>query len=823
MAKSDKDEKNNRGFRTFITTILVIALCTLAFAISAAIVVSLNDTGYSLITRITVKVFGLPIKLYAFSFKEVFLVYFGQMRYLYSKLLILYLIPFFVSGAVFIVFTIIFGHIVRAIVNRTSTLHGSSRWATEKELKKAGLLRETGVVLGQTYDAEYKTHHQKKPLRRNFAPGDEGREDYLKARDRYNPSDTYQTIKKKGQIIAENTDAHVLIVGSTRSGKGINTVLPTNFRWTDSIIVMDPKSEAWKISANYRSRFSYTFKFDPTNPKESIHYNPLYGIRRGSNSIADLMNLAHILIPVTEGSKDPYWEEEARRLFQAITGFVLYCMPPEKKNLQSVYSFFSPDVDLEDDQEDFDASDERHEAQREDMNQGNENSDNDPRKKVKEDTLSGIKKHLEKYFLDITEVLKREVLPDEEFDDFRSRFSLSKEKRLELERKYENAIFESDVTALKTIAKDLQYYLEIEDRQLSSVISTLMSKITVIADPNVQEVTSRSDFFFEDFIEGIIGDDKKRHPVSLYLCSELRDLKRLMPLFRLFFEQAVNTLTAEIKGSSKKEKRRFRLMLLMDEFFQLGRMESIERALSISAGYGVLCTMIIQSYDQLKKLYEREAIITDNCYYQTVLRVVEEETSAKIERILDKATKKHYQIQSSGRMYDVTHHSESENISEVGRSLMTSGEIRNMPDDELLIIISGQHPYKAKKIRYYLDDRFNKFIEKNEDGSYVTPALEDNYPHPEALDEEGNFAGFDREGWTALKGLSGVSEYVDNYEEEEVQEEFEEDEILTEDVSPDDNDSSSEDFVPVSEINELDEQSLGNPSYLHIIGRSLES
>jgi type IV secretory pathway TraG/TraD family ATPase VirD4 len=39
-----------------------------------------------------------------------------------------------------------------------STAHGSSRWATTDEIRKAGLLRDAGVVLCQTSDALFVTH-----------------------------------------------------------------------------------------------------------------------------------------------------------------------------------------------------------------------------------------------------------------------------------------------------------------------------------------------------------------------------------------------------------------------------------------------------------------------------------------------------------------------------------------------------------------------------------------------------------------------------------------------------------------------------------------
>ena len=40
---------------------------------------------------------------------------------------------------------------------RTSTAHGSARWATNAELREAGLLDDAGVVLCQTADARFRS------------------------------------------------------------------------------------------------------------------------------------------------------------------------------------------------------------------------------------------------------------------------------------------------------------------------------------------------------------------------------------------------------------------------------------------------------------------------------------------------------------------------------------------------------------------------------------------------------------------------------------------------------------------------------------------
>lgn len=802
---SDKLNKDNvrrsRAPRNIILISVIIILSLYVTIAAFAFVLSFSKSGYSLVTRISLRVFSFRIPVYIFAFRKTVSLLLGNFRQIYMFLQMQTLIPFAAGAFSFLFLTSILGRVNRMIVNKTSTLHGSQRWATKKELEKSGLLNKramTGVVLGQTFDAEYEYKKKKllrPPVRRAFPEGDEGKEQYKMAKEawlaqkkRFNRNEMYPVLKKKGQVITENMDQHVLVVGSTRSGKGVGVVIPTNFCWGESMIIMDPKAEAWAIASHHRSTFSYTFKFDPTNPAESIHYNPLLSIRRGKNAIADLQNLAYILIPDNEGAKDPYWDQEARRLFQAVVGYVIYCLPADQKNFRSVLRVFSPSAD--EDEQIGSLEDERENM--EDGSQQNQDNEN----------KSEVKSHLQKILLDLQKFVKETPLDSETYEKFLKRFNLSREERKKIEKDCENRIFESDITSLRTILADVAYFLAMEERQLSSVVSSMMVRLQVIADPNVQDVTNRSDFMFEDFVEGVDDGHGRRLPMSLYLCAELRDLDRLMPLFRLFYDQAVKTISATLESEKDMPgrigtKRKYRLLMIMDEFRQLGRMEIIEKALALSAGYNILCLMIVQGYDQLREIYHNEGLITNNCGFQIILRTNEEATAAKTEKILGQATKKHYQISTQGKMFDTTHFSESENVSESGRSLMDAAEILRMSGDESLILASGAqagkhslYPYKAKKIRYFLDDRFRDcYLDPKTSKPYALPLLKDNYPHPEALDDDGNFIGLDRQGWMLLKGFTSTI-VVDSYGDE-AEEEYREDEersttepVVMEDITP---------------------------------------
>ena len=636
-----------------------------------------------------------------------------------------------VSAAIWLFLQIVSSRILRLFANKKTTLHGSSRWATKKELRRSGLLSGFGVVLGQTHDAVYEKQKPKKPKRKSG----ESKADYANRLMKFNPDERVFHLKKPGEVISQAKNNHTLIVGSTRSGKGVGVIIPTEFQWSESMIVFDPKGEGWEISANFRSRFSYTFKFEPEKPNESIHYNPLLAIRRGKQTIPDIQNLGYILIPNNEADKDPFWANEGRKLFCAVAGYVIYCEPPEKKTFAQIYSVFSNSAALDDADEDEEG------------------------KKDGQESLSMIKQYLFHYANKAELYIESGGMPADFQKRWDERDKLSDKDRKAIEEEAKKYLSDDDKASLQRIWQDLIYFANCEDKQLSSVVSTMTSQLQVIADPNVQSVTDRSDFTMEDFVYGIKGEDGTRRPLSLYLIVSMSSLQRLVPLIKIFFEQAITLLCRDLDG-----KRPYRLLMMIDEFRQLGKMDVVEKALALSAGYGIILAVAIQSYDQLRVLYQSEAMFVDNFAFQVILRVNDEGTSQKIEKILGQATKQHKSTSFSGNNALMSSTSNTRNVTEAGRSLLTSEEIRTMPDDEAIIIQSGQHPYRAKKIMYYLDDRFRRFYVDRHGHNMKPPKIEDNFPHPETFiypDKESQrkkdiskaiFPGIDTEGWHELMG-----------------------------------------------------------------------
>jgi type IV secretion system protein VirD4 len=104
------------------------------------------------------------------------------------------------------------------------------------------------------------------------------------------------------------------------------------------VLVYDPKEECYDITAAFRRKFSYAFYVNFTR-KDSARFNPLFEVRKGTTEIADVQNIASILVdPGGVHDTLDFFQTSAKELLTAIILFVLYGLPEERKNLANVRS-----------------------------------------------------------------------------------------------------------------------------------------------------------------------------------------------------------------------------------------------------------------------------------------------------------------------------------------------------------------------------------------------------------------------------------------------------------------------------------------------------
>lgn len=254
------------------------------------------------------------------------------------------------------------------------------------------------------------------------------------------------------------------------------------------------------------------------------------------------------------------------------------------------------------------------------------------------------------------------------------------------------------------IASAAREMLNKAHNELSGVVSTAMSFLGLYRDPIVARATSVSDFAIHDLMNA-------EKPVSLYIVVPPSDLDRTRSLVRLMLNQICRHVTQhEMTYHNRTYKHR--LLMMIDEFPSLGRLEFFETSLAFTASYGVKCYLIVQSLNQLDKIYGQNNSILDNCHVRVMFSTNDERTAKRISDLLGQKTETRKKINHSGRIGGLLLNHISVGNQESARPLLTPGEILTLPAEDALILIGGLPPIYAQKIRYYIDKNFLKRLKE---------------------------------------------------------------------------------------------------------------
>lgn len=233
-------------------------------------------------------------------------------------------------------------------------------------------------------------------------------------------------------------------------------------------------------------------------------------------------------------------------------------------------------------------------------------------------------------------------------------------------------------------------YAAMHDRFRTSVQGTARSYLKWLAGEDVERVLSASDFSIGDLMCA-------EAPVTLYVQVAPADAAALRPLVRLMFYAAAQSLTADEKADATGRLKRHKLLLAMDEFPLLGRVEFFEKSLRLMSGYGIKPMFVAQSLNDIVETYGVNNTIIDNCHVYTAFSALDPLTQDKVSKLTGSVA----EVRTShSRPAGFAAGRSSVSRSEVERPLLEPGEIRSLPDEEQLVFIAGQRPLRTRKVQY---------------------------------------------------------------------------------------------------------------------------
>jgi type IV secretion system protein VirD4 len=291
------------------------------------------------------------------------------------------------------------------------------------------------------------------------------------------------------------------------------------------------------------------------------------------------------------------------------------------------------------------------------------------------------------------------------------------------------------------VAESMREILSKSDNERAGVFSTVMSFLSLYRDPIIAANTAYSEFKISDLVN-------HERPVSLYLVVPMASRDRLRPLIRLILNQIIRTLTTTLayKDGRAVSANRHPLLLMLDEFPMLGRLEVLAEALSLIAGYGIRACLVAQDLTQIYAAYGHDEAVTINCDTTVAFAPNKIETARALSELTGETTVRHAHRTVSSIATSISE-------PEVSRALITPDEVRRLGADEVLIFTRGHPAIRTRRLQYHQQDFFKRraaiAVPAQSDRLIIAAAV------PATVEEEPDFLsyGVNRETNAAKKEL----------------------------------------------------------------------
>jgi type IV secretion system protein VirD4 len=232
-----------------------------------------------------------------------------------------------------------------------------------------------------------------------------------------------------------------------------------------------------------------------------------------------------------------------------------------------------------------------------------------------------------------------------------------------------------------------------DDRLLAGVLASTNRHTEFLDSPHLLATVKTSTFRLEDL---------KHWRLTVYLILPPHHLRTHGRWLRLLAASALRVLTMTPGRPAG------RVLLLLDEFAALGRMQSIEEAITYSRGYGVTIWMLTQDLAQLRDLYPRawETLLA-NVKVLQAFGTADQFTAEYLSKLTGQAT-----VSTRGRnltrgtstagnlLFRHSQRGTAEQSGETARPLLLADEVRRLPADRQLLFISGREPLMTHRLDY---------------------------------------------------------------------------------------------------------------------------
>lgn len=523
-----------------------------------------------------------------------------------------------------------------------------------------------------------------------------------------------------------NLNNNVVVVGGPGTGKTRGIIKPNMLQFNTSFVVTDPKGELMHDIGGALIKHGYHVKCFNLNEMEySGGYNPFRYIR----SDEQVMVLIDCLIKNTDDSKaskgDQFFAQAEKALFLAIFYYLYYFGSEEEKNMRQVMRLLSEAEVNEQDRNFKSALDQRFEEVKTGVGRINKN--------IKQADPDHVCLRSYNIFKQGTGKTAKSILISAQVRlapfNIRAIENLTMRDTIHLEEIGESkqALFivtPSGETTFNFLAAMMYTQLfatlykqcnidNINSHQLVKgnvcALRSELFKSKSTEESTLAAAKEKQDAWLKaELITTEKGNEDTKYTVwQLKSNEDIRYTKsgefitKKGEILREFqSEREAKLFTDTLKNGKWTYGKRCTTVpvhFLLDEFKNIGEIPDFDQYLSTMRSYHISCTIILQSIDQIKAMYEDDwGTLMGDCSTQIFLGSSNQEDLEYFSKALGSATQTVRNVSESkggkGGGANMSYNQDE-------YSLMKPEQLRVMPTSDCLVIISGQNPFYDKKFR----------------------------------------------------------------------------------------------------------------------------
>ncbi|MGZ7870448.1 type IV secretory system conjugative DNA transfer family protein (plasmid) [Methylobacterium radiotolerans] len=275
------------------------------------------------------------------------------------------------------------------------------------------------------------------------------------------------------------------------------------------------------------------------------------------------------------------------------------------------------------------------------------------------------------------------------------------------------AIVKTEGSALPSwVIDSFNQYIALEPETRNSAVFNVNLSMSLWNNGLISAATETSDFDLRQL---------RRKPTTIFIGCTIAQLSIFRPLIRILLQQIHDVLMETIPGKDEPHQ----VLLMLDEFAQVGRMDSLISKITISAGYGFRMALIVQDLAQLDEIYGKAIRTTtvSGSHIKLFIQINDDETAKYVSGMLGERTVRYTTPLLRGGQGPFAARGSQPHL--IPRPLRTPLELREMSDRVAILMVRNSRSFEVGKIRHYADRPYRRLYQAYKGRMPDVPELPD--------------------------------------------------------------------------------------------------